>query len=422
MGLFDRFRKRINQADEDLKITAEDGSAEAEKALQERELMVEKLRKTREQEGPEKEGSQETEPKSEWDEFGDEVEDPFQESGSSKEKKLAARNQALKAAEKPRQITRESHSMDSTTGRRLIQSDVKFEIDISEHQTNKGGMVIRGGPVLDLILEDLEDDLLSSDMGHEASSELIENLRAHLIGSRVGRSVPLDEVVERALKGALLSLLRSGYWDFDRTIRDLVSSDSPVVIMMVGVNGTGKTTTSAKIAKRLDDQGFDVVLAAADTFRAGAIDQLAAHADRLGVRCIKSQRGGDSAAVARDAIESARAKGDEVVIIDTSGRMQNKTNLMEELQKVHRVTKPHLVIFVAVALAGNDAVTQALEFQKRLSFDGAVLCKLDTDARGGAALSISHATGRPIILIGTGQGYDDLEPFNPNWLVDQLIS
>ena len=145
--------------------------------------------------------------------------------------------------------------------------------------------------------------------------------------------------MERALKGAILSLLRSGYWDFDKTIKDLISSDSPVVIMMVGVNGTGKTTTSAKIAKRLDDQGFDVVLAAADTFRAGAIDQLAAHADRLGVRCIRA-KGGDSAAVARDAIESARARGDEVVIIDTSGRMQNKANLMEELQKVHRVTKP----------------------------------------------------------------------------------
>ena len=421
MGLFDRFRKRIKQADEDYGITAEDGSAEAEHALQKRESLEADIRKTREQEGPGKEGNSKTEPKGEWDDFEDEVEDPFQKPSSSKERKLAARDQALRDAEKPKQPPR-GDAMDSTTGRRLVQSDMNFEIDISEHETNKGGMVISGGPVLDSILEDLEDELLSSDMGHEASSELIESLRAHLIGSRVGRGAQLDEVVERALKGALLSLLRSGYWDFDKTIRDLASSESPVVIMMVGVNGTGKTTTSAKIAKRLDDQGLDVVLAAADTFRAGAIDQLAAHADRLGIRCIKSQRGGDSAAVARDAIESARAKGDEVVIIDTSGRMQNKTNLMEELQKVHRVTKPHLVIFVADALAGNDAVTQAIEFQRRLSFDGAALCKLDTDARGGAALSISHATGRPIILIGTGQGYDDLEPFDPNWLVDQLIS
>ncbi|MED5273371.1 MAG: signal recognition particle-docking protein FtsY [Candidatus Thermoplasmatota archaeon] len=421
MGLFDRFRKKIRQADEDFGITAEDGSAEADQALQEREIFEEELRKKREQEDLGRGEKSETEPKSEWDEFHDEFEDPFQGPVSSKERKLAARDQALRSAKRPKQDTRD-RAMDSTTGRRLIQSDLQFEIDISEHQTNKGGMVISGGPVLDSILEDLEHDLLSSDMGHEASSDLIESLRAHLIGSRIGRGVQLDVVVARALKGALLHLLRSGYWDFDMTIRDLVSSDSPVVIMMVGVNGTGKTTTSAKIAKRLDDQGFDVVLAAADTFRAGAIDQLAAHADRLGVRCIKSQRGGDSAAVARDAIESARARGDEVVIIDTSGRMQNKANLMEELQKVHRVTKPHLVIFVADALAGNDAVNQAMEFQRRLSFDGAALCKLDTDARGGAALSISHATGRPIVLIGTGQGYDDLEPFNPNWLVDQLIS
>ena len=422
MGLFDRFRKKIMQADEDFGITVEDGSAKAKQALQERELLEEKLRKKKEKIDTGKQGNTETEPKSEWDKFEDEVEDPFQGPGSSKERKLAARDQALSAAGRPKPTQRESDPMDSTTGSRLTQSDVKFEIDISHHQTNKGGMVISGGPVLDSILEDLEDDLLSSDMGHDASSELIESLRTHLIGSRVGRGVKLDEIVERALKGALLSLLRSGYWDFDRTIRDLVPYDSPVVIMMVGVNGTGKTTTSAKIAKRLDDQGFNVVLAAADTFRAGAIDQLAAHADRLGVRCIKSQRGGDSAAVARDAIESARAKGDEVVIIDTSGRMQNKANLMEELQKVHRVTKPHLVLFVADALAGNDAVAQAIEFQSRLSFDGAALCKMDTDARGGAALSISHATGRPIILIGTGQGYDDLEPFDPNWLVDRLIS
>ena len=211
MGLFDRFRKKIKQADEDNGITAEDGSAEAEQALRKRESLEEGRRKTREQRDSEKEGNSKTEPKSEWDEFEDEVEDPFQKPSSPKERKLAARDQALRAAERPIQPPRESDAMDSTTGRRLIQSDVKFEIDISEHETNKGGMVISGGPVLDSILEDLEDELLSSDMGHEASSELIDSLRAHLIGSRVGRSAPFEEVVERALKGAILSLLRSGY-------------------------------------------------------------------------------------------------------------------------------------------------------------------------------------------------------------------
>ena len=415
MGLFDRFRKKVKQADDDTTFMAEAGSEMAEKAIADREAALSRIAQTDET------TQESTETDSEWDEFEDEIADPFSTPANSKDRKRAARERATRG---PPQSTTDpkSNPMNSTTGRRLTQSDMSFEIDLSDYQTNIGGMVISGGPVLDEILEELEDELLSSDMGHDAASELIKNLKSHLIGSRVTRQAPLSEVVERGLRGALLSLLKAGYWDFDRTIRDFVSEDTPVVIMMVGVNGTGKTTTSAKIAKRLDDQGFGVVLAAADTFRAGAIDQLAAHAERLGIRCVKSQRGGDSAAVARDAIESARAKGEEVVIIDTSGRMQNKSNLMEELQKVHRVTNPHLVIFVADALAGNDAVTQAIEFQRRLTFDGAALCKLDTDARGGAALSISHATGRPIILAGTGQGYDDLEPFDPNWLVDQLLS
>ena len=415
MGLFDRFRKKVKQADDDKTFMTEEGSELAEKAIADREAALRSMNQAdKTPEGP-------IETQSEWDEFDDEIADPFSTPTNPKERKRAAREQATKASQQPVDISKKN-PMDSTTGRRLADSDITFEIDLSEYQTSIGGMVISGGPVLDEILEELEDELLSSDMGHDAASELITNLRSHLIGSRVSRKTPLSEVVERGLRGALLSLLRAGYWDFDQTIRDFVSAETPVVIMMVGVNGTGKTTTSAKIAKRLDDQGFGVVLAAADTFRAGAIDQLAAHAERLGIRCVKSQRGGDSAAVARDAIESAKAKGDEVVIIDTSGRMQNKSNLMEELQKVHRVTNPHLVIFVADALAGNDAVTQAIEFQRRLTFDGAALCKLDTDARGGAALSISHATGRPIILAGTGQGYDDLEPFDPNWLVDQLLS
>ncbi len=415
MGLFDRFRKKVEQADDDKTFMAEEGSELAEKAIADREAALRSMN----QEDKTPEGPIETQ--SEWDEFDDEIADPFSIPTNSNERKRAAREKATKASKRPVEISKKN-PMDSTTGRRLADSVISFEIDLSEYRTSIGGMVISGGPVLDEILEELEEELLSSDMGHDAVSELITNLRSHLIGSTVSRKAPLSEVVERGLRGALLSLLRAGYWDFDRTIRDFVSAETPVVIMMVGVNGTGKTTTSAKIAKRLDDQGFGVVLAAADTFRAGAIDQLATHADRLGIKCIKSQRGGDSAAVARDAIESARAKGDDVVIIDTSGRMQNKSNLMEELQKVHRVTNPHLVIFVADALAGNDAVTQAVEFQRRLSFDGAALCKLDTDARGGAALSISHATGRPIILAGTGQGYDDLDPFDPNWLVDQLLS
>lgn len=281
--------------------------------------------------------------------------------------------------------------------------------------------MVKGSGKLDQLLEELEEELLTSDMAQSAVEEVIQTLKATLIGSRISTTKKIEVVVEEALRNTLLRLLESGYWDFDKTVGSFLEEDSPVVIMVVGVNGTGKTTTTAKMANRLSQSGHSVVLAAADTFRAGAIDQLATHAERLDVRCIRSQRGGDAAAVARDAVDSAKARGEDVVIIDTAGRMQNKTNLMEELRKVHRVTQPHLVIFVADALAGNDAVSQAIEFQRMLSFDGAALCKLDTDAKGGAALSIAHATGRPIVLAGVGQGYDDLIDFDPGWLIDSIL-
>ncbi|MBR79192.1 MAG: signal recognition particle-docking protein FtsY [Euryarchaeota archaeon] len=417
MGLFDRFKRRVEEADRETGITVEEESVEARDAIAKRE---EALREVQQIEAEETRSESH---ESEWEDFDDDIEDPFSKPTTSKERKKANRAKITRKIPPGNQQKPSKHPMDSTTGRRLVSSDTKaFDIDLGDDTRSRGGRIIKGGAALDDILEELEDDLLSSDMGHSAVSDLMGSLRDHLVGARVNRKSHLGVVVEKALRGALLSLLRAGYWDFDLTIKELVAEETPVVVMMVGVNGTGKTTTAAKMAKRLDDQGFGVVLAAADTFRAGAIDQLAAHADRLGIRCVKSQRGGDSAAVARDAIESAKAKGDDVVIIDTSGRMQNKSNLMEELRKVHRVTRPHLVIFVADALAGNDAVSQAVEFQRTLTFDGAALCKLDTDARGGAALSISHATGQPIVLAGTGQGYDDLEPFDPGWLVDTLLS
>jgi fused signal recognition particle receptor len=191
--------------------------------------------------------------------------------------------------------------------------------------------------------------------------------------------------------------------------------------MLVGVNGTGKTTTAAKIAQRLLNNGLSVIAAAGDTFRAGAIQQLESHCERLGIRCVSSQRGGDSAAIARDAIDSAKAKGIDVVLVDTAGRMQNKTNLMNELNKVRQVTNPHLTLFVGDSLAGNDAVEQAKMFQEIMRFDGAVLTKMDTDAKGGAGLSIAFATGRPIVFAGVGQNYEDLLQFEPQWLLDQLF-
>ena len=297
-----------------------------------------------------------------------------------------------------------------------------LSIDIDHLVEKKSRRKISATPAFEELMSELETTLLEADMGHEAVDEVLMTMRETLIGAPLPKKGDLERIIDSALIGALDSLLRVSYWDFDQTVQSLLKDDAPIVIMLVGVNGTGKTTTAAKISYRLIQGGLSVVVAAADTFRAGAIDQLSDHAERIGARCIRSQRGGDSAAVARDAIDSAVAKGDHIVIIDTAGRMQNKTNLMQELKKVHRVASPHIVLFVGDALAGNDAVEQARTFQSVLNFDGAVLSKLDTDARGGAALSIAHATNKPIVLAGVGQGYEDLIDFEPSNFLTQLLS
>ena len=424
MGLFDRFKRQAKEAVDSKKITIEEGTVEAEEIILKREALLLKI------ENSKKEKSQKIESNysvndtdDQWDDFSADVEiKPFAKEKDKKSRKLAQKTEKIERI-KSQKIPENKpiDRMKTTTGRTLVPTIKNFEIDMSEATVSKGGQIIRGGAVLDEILAQLEEELLQSDMGHSAVMEVISTLKANLIGSRIDPRKGLDKIVEMVVRKSLQDLLEAGYWDFDRTIQSFVAADTPVSIMIVGVNGTGKTTTTAKITHRLTEQGYSVVLAAADTFRAGAIDQLSAHADRLGVRCIKSQRGGDSAAISRDAIESAKAKGDDIVIIDTAGRMQNKTNLMEELRKVHRITKPDLVIFVADALAGNDAVTQAKEFQRILNFDGVALCKLDTDAKGGAALSIAHATGRPIVLAGVGQDYEDLKDFDPEWFLDSIL-
>ena len=423
MGLFDRFKKKTKAAADSNEITIQADSDEAREIIQKREEMLAAIEESKKENFSSIDSESVEVEDEEWEDFSEEpLQNPFSKEKDKKSRKLAQQAEKLDKI-KSTQLSSDKpiDRMETTTGRKLIPVTKEFEMDLSKSTVNKGGQIIRGGPVLDEILSELEEELLQSDMGHSAVMEVINSLKANLIGSRIDTRIGLEKIVEQVVRKSLQNLLEAGYWDFDRTIHSFVTEETPVSIMIVGVNGTGKTTTTAKLAHRLNQQGYSVVIAAADTFRAGAIDQLAAHAEKIGVRCIKSQRGGDSAAVSRDAIESAKAKGDDIVIIDTAGRMQNKTNLMEELRKVHRITQPHLVIFVADALAGNDAVVQAKEFQRILNFDGVTMCKLDTDAKGGAALSIAHATGRPIVLAGVGQNYEDLKDFDPEWFLDSIL-
>jgi len=465
MGLFDKFRSRVKEVAQEVDegaLTAEANSPEGLAAIEQATIPSEM--DWEDEENPtsplsEDERTQlESSPPpedDEWEEWDDE-ESPAPQMMTKKERKFlerqekeVRRQQKLNEKEMKRrggvQVERPKGSrvdlsmMRTTTGRQLVEVNqapkgssksasvttgggTSIEIELGGGVVEGGGRIIKPGEALDQLLEELEWVLLESDISQEATHALLDGLRRGLVGAQLRKGAELTKVVEAALKRGLTSLLQAGYWDFNASVRQFIQQgDTPVTIMLVGVNGTGKTTTAAKIAKRLLDQNLSVIAAAGDTFRAGAIQQLEAHCQNLGIRCISSQRGGDSAAIARDAIESAKARNIDVVLIDTAGRMQNKTNLMNELNKVRRVTNPHLTLFVGDSLAGNDAVEQAKMFQEIMQFDGAILTKMDTDAKGGAGLSIAFATGKPIVFAGVGQGYDDLLQFEPNWLLDQLF-
>ena len=259
---------------------------------------------------------------------------------------------------------------------------------------------------LDEVLYDLEVGLLENDVAFPVTKTIVDGVAEELQGKRVARDVSFEKAL------AIPPLAFFGL---------LEKTPKPFVVMFVGVNGTGKTTTIAKLAHHIQKKGYTCVVAAADTFRAGAIEQLERHAEAVGFRLIKHTAGSDPAAVAYDAIEHARARSRDVVLIDTAGRMQTNQNLMDQMKKIKRVAEPHLVLFVGDALAGNDAVEQARQFHEAVGIDGVILTKIDADAKGGAALSIAHTIGKPIVFLNTGQTYADIRRFEVKWMVDRLF-
>jgi fused signal recognition particle receptor len=265
---------------------------------------------------------------------------------------------------------------------------------------------------------ELEMVLLESDVALPVAEKIVNNIKTELVGSRRKIGSDTGKIVEVALRHAISKVISVDSFDFDAFIR---SSAKPVTIVFVGVNGTGKTTTIAKMAERFKEQGYSVVIAAADTFRAGAIEQIEKHAESLGIKLIKHQEGADPAAIIFDAIQFAKAKHKDVVLADTAGRMHTNINLMDQLKKVCRVNNPNLIIFVDEAIAGNDAVERARLFNGAVPFNGTILTKQDADAKGGAAISIAYTTGKPILFLGVGQSYKDLIRFDPNWLLDRLF-
>jgi len=271
---------------------------------------------------------------------------------------------------------------------------------------------------LDDLLWDLEVGLLESDVAYSVIESLKKDIKEELKYASFERK-KIGELVETVLKNAISHVLKSNDFDFIEFVK---SKEKPVVIMFVGVNGSGKTLTIGKIATLLKENGISCVMAAGDTFRAGAIEQLGIHAENVGVKIIKHGSGADPAAVAFDAIDHAKAKHKDVVLLDTAGRVQTNINLMDEMAKIKRVAQPSLIIFVGDALSGNDAVEQAKRFNEVVGIDAVILTKVDTDAKGGSALSVAYTIGKPLLFIGVGQGYEDQIPFDANWMLENIFS
>jgi fused signal recognition particle receptor len=267
------------------------------------------------------------------------------------------------------------------------------------------------------LFRELEPVLLENNVSVKA----IDRLRNSLIKSLPGRTVKrgsLEKEIKTALENAVKEILSAEKPDIDK----MMEEKKPLIICFFGINGSGKTTTIAKFAKMLLKKGKSTVFAAADTFRAAAIDQLKEHAEKLGIKVISNGYGSDPAAAAFDAVKHAKANNIDAVLIDTAGRLHSNSNLIEEMKKIIRVAKPDLKIFVGESITGNDCVEQAEKFNETAGIDCIILSKADIDEKGGAALSISQATGKPIIFIGTGQNYDDLKEFSTEEAVKNIFS
>ncbi|MBN1800150.1 MAG: signal recognition particle-docking protein FtsY [Candidatus Lokiarchaeota archaeon] len=271
-------------------------------------------------------------------------------------------------------------------------------------------------------LDDLKLLLLGNDVAVNTADDICVRIAEQFKGERIGRLTSTKNVLLDALEEIIEEILTPEQEiDLLEEIKKKKSKNLPYVIVFLGVNGTGKTTTMAKISHYLKKHGISSVAAAADTFRAGAIEQLSKHMENVGIRVIKHEYKSDPASVAFDAINHARAKKVDVVLVDTAGRQVTDKNLMVELQKIVRVAEPDLKIFIADSLAGNDALFQAKEFGKNIGIDASVLTKFDADASGGAALSITHETKKPIMFVGIGQGYDHLEVFERQKFADNIL-
>lgn len=260
------------------------------------------------------------------------------------------------------------------------------------------------------IIETLVESDVSLDVAERIWKSMEENLDIE------GKKISVERYVE-ALRNAIIPI-----FDVQKNLPDILDPhEKPYVMLFLGINGTGKTTTVAKVANYLRKNGKRVVVAASDTFRAGAIEQISILGERVGVAVIKHQGGSDPSAVAFDAINHARARNIDYVLIDSAGRMQTNKNLIEEMKKIKRISKPNLTVVVLDAMIGQDAVNQAETFFSEVGFDCIIVTKLDTDAKGGSILTMAAEIKKPILFVGNGQELDDIQQFTKEWFLDRIL-
>ncbi|MBI4210447.1 MAG: signal recognition particle-docking protein FtsY [Candidatus Diapherotrites archaeon] len=278
-----------------------------------------------------------------------------------------------------------------------------------------GGKIKVTEPETREFFDEFELSLLESDVEQDTANAIVKELRERLVGKEIPASADLTKFLKQEIRASLEKIMETPHIDL------LAAGKRPTKVLFLGPNGAGKTTTIAKIAKMLMTRGRTCILAAGDTFRAASIEQLETHAARLGIKVVKHQYGSDPAAVAFDAVKAAQAKGIDFVLIDTAGRQETNTNLLGELRKIVRVVQPDMKIYVGEAYTGQALLEQASEFDAAIGIDGFVLTKIDTDAKGGTAISLLHKLHKPILYIGTGQGHDDLLEFRPGFIIDRII-
>ncbi|MCX8158338.1 MAG: signal recognition particle-docking protein FtsY [Candidatus Diapherotrites archaeon] len=298
--------------------------------------------------------------------------------------------------------------------KREIKAKVSLETRVKSIISSK--IKISEKDIEDLLL-DLELSLLEADVEQNTASEIVNSLKKDLVGKEVDKNTDISEFLKNEIKKCLFNIM-----DVKKpNIFNEASNQKPYVILFLGPNGAGKTTTIAKLTNLFMKRGKRVIWAASDTFRAASIEQLEEHAKKLNIRLIKHNYGSDPAAVAYDAIEAAKSHGIDIVMIDSAGRQETNKNLIEELKKIIRVSKPNLKVFVAESYAGQNLLNQIREFDKHLTIDAFILTKVDADAKGGTAISILHSIKKPILFIGIGQSYDDLIDFEPSFILDRIL-